>query len=323
MRKRLYYFDQETCNYKPYKLSPLKRFFNISGIILLCLGIGLGGSLLYSKYFPSLKERQLTEQNHKLSESFTALNQEVQRVDKLLNILAERDDNIYRVIFEVEPLQNSSRNLNIGGNIDLKSYRNLTISQNIKQLNQKLNKLKHKVYTQSKSYDELLNLARNKQKLISSIPAIQPISNKDLTRLASGFGNRIHPIYKVKRMHTGCDFSAPNGTPIYATGDGKVITAKRRGGYGRTIEIRHGSGYVTRYAHLSKYDVRVGQRVKRGQLIGKVGNSGLSVAPHLHYEVLYKGRAVNPVNYFHNDLTPEQYEKLLQLAVVENQSLGY
>lgn len=323
MNKKRYYFDQESCSYKAYKPSPLQSFYKIGGIILFCLAVGVGVSMFYSQYFPSFKERQLTKENRKLTDSFTALSQEVEELHKLTNILAERDDNIYRIIFEVEPLQNGSRNLNVGGGIDLKSYRNATISQSIKYLKQELNKLKYKAYIQSKSYDELLNLARNKQKLISSIPAIQPISNKDLTRLASGFGRRIHPIYKVKRMHTGCDFSAPTGTPIYATGDGKIITVRRRGGYGRTIEIKHGSGYVTRYAHLSKYDVRIGQKVKRGQLIGKVGSTGLSVAPHLHYEVLYKGRAVNPINYFHNDLTPEQYQKLLEIAMVENQSLGY
>ena len=322
MTKNHYYFDQESCSYKPFKRSFWEIFFNLSGIILLCLGIGFGLSLLYSRYFPSLKERQLLREKEYLSKSFTVLNENMQKISELLQILEERDDNIYRIIFEVDPLK-STRSLNIGGKVDIKTYHNLISAKSIENLKQSVNKLKHKVYIQSKSYDILLNLAKNKQKLMASIPAIQPVANKDLKRLASGFGRRIHPIYKVKRMHTGCDFSAPSGTPIYATGNGKVITVRRKGGYGKTIELKHGSGYITRYAHLSRYEVRVGQKVKRGQLIGKVGNSGLSVAPHLHYEVLYKGKAVNPINYFYNDLSPEQYDQLLKLAAVENQSLGY
>jgi murein DD-endopeptidase MepM/ murein hydrolase activator NlpD len=180
------------------------------------------------------------------------------------------------------------------------------------------------MYIQTKSYDEIMDLARSKNEMLLSIPAIQPIANQNLTRVASGFGMRFHPILKVRRMHTGMDFSAPQGTPIYATGDGTVtLLEKSRLGYGNQIEIDHGFGYVTKYAHLFEFNVKQGQKVKRGQVIGTVGNSGLSVANHLHYEVIYNGKKVDPVNYFFNDLTPQQYQMMLEIASQENQSLGF
>ena len=178
------------------------------------------------------------------------------------------------------------------------------------------------MYIQSTSYDEIVKLANNKEKMFAAIPAIQPVSNKQLIRLASGFGYRIHPVYKVKKFHSGIDFSAPIGTPIYATADGKVSKAKRSGGYGKLVEIDHGFGYKTRYAHMHDFEVRKGQNVKRGQIIGYVGNTGLSTAPHLHYEIVLNNKKINPVNYFFNDLDPDEYEKVLELASIENQSLG-
>jgi len=167
-------------------------------------------------------------------------------------------------------------------------------------------------------------MAQNKDNMWAAIPAIQPILNQELTRLASGFGMRIHPIYKVKKMHEGVDFSAPRGTPIYATGDGKVITVRNMGlkGYGKYVEIDHGYGYVTKYAHMDEFNVRVGQEIKRGECIGYVGNSGSSTAPHVHYEVIKDDKNINPALYFFQDISPEEYEKLLELASIENQSLS-
>jgi len=190
---------------------------------------------------------------------------------------------------------------------------------------QKVDQLKKKMYIQTKSYDEILDMAKNKSELLASIPAIQPIANEELTRLASGFGRRWHPIYKVKKMHWGCDFSAPRGTPVYATGDGvisRTVKSNRALGYGNFIEIDHGYGYETLYAHMHSFAVKRGQRVKRGELIGYVGNTGGSTAPHCHYEVIKDGKRINPVKYFFHDITDEEYNKLLELASVENQSLG-
>ena len=186
-----------------------------------------------------------------------------------------------------------------------------------------VDKLRRKMYIQSKSYDDILELADNKAKMFAAIPAIQPVSNKELIRLASGFGYRIHPVYKVKKLHTGIDFSAPIGTPIYATADGKVSLVKVRfSGYGKLVEIDHGFGFKTRYAHMHEFAVKEGQKVKRGQVIGYVGNTGLSTAPHLHYEVIKGNSKINPVHYFFNDLNPDEYEKVIELSSIENQSLG-
>ena len=190
-------------------------------------------------------------------------------------------------------------------------------------LNEKVDLLRRKLYIESKSQDEVVKLAEKKEKLYAAIPAIQPVSNKQLHALASGFGWRTHPIYKVKKMHTGIDFAASIGTPIYATADGTIAEVSVKfSGYGKMVEVDHGFGYRTRYAHMHEFAVRSGQNVKRGDLIGYVGNTGLSTAPHLHYEVLINGSQVDPVHYFYNDLTAAEYEKVLELASIENQSLG-
>jgi len=187
----------------------------------------------------------------------------------------------------------------------------------------KIESLKKQMYIQTKSYDEIVLLAKNKDQMYASIPAIQPVTNKELTRLASGFGRRIDPIYKVRRMHYGVDFSAPRGTPVYTTGDGVVKKVKTNyGGYGKEILIDHGYGYVTRYAHLSEFNIKKGQKVKRGECIGYIGSTGKSTAPHLHYEVIKDKRKVNPVHYFYNDLNEKEYQKILELSSIENQSLG-
>jgi len=193
----------------------------------------------------------------------------------------------------------------------------------ILKLHTAVDRLRRKVYIESKSQDEVVQLAENKEKLFAAIPAIQPVANKELIALASGFGMRIHPVYKVKKMHTGVDFAAAIGTPIYATADGLVdLVEVNFSGYGKSIGIDHGFGYRTRYAHMHGFAVRQGQRVKRGELIGYVGDTGLSTAPHLHYEVFINGVHVNPIHYFFNDLNPAEYEKLIELASIENQSLG-
>ena len=186
----------------------------------------------------------------------------------------------------------------------------------------KIDKLKKQMYIQTKSYDDILQMAKNKSEMLMSIPSIQPIPNKDLKRLASGYGMRIHPLLKIRRMHAGCDFSAPQGTPIYATGDGTIIRARREGALGNAVIIDHGYGYVTKYGHMSKFAVRQGQKVKRGEIIGYVGNTGLSAAPHCHYEVWKDNKHVNPVYYFYNDVTDNEFDELLELASMENQSLG-
>ncbi|MEJ2005908.1 MAG: M23 family metallopeptidase, partial [Cyclobacteriaceae bacterium] len=229
------------------------------------------------------------------------------------------------VVLGSEPIDPSIRNAGIGGADRYREIRNTDFDNKdvVLDLKENVDKLRRKMYIQSKSYDEIAELAESKEKLFAAIPAIQPVSNKELIRLASGFGYRTHPVYKVRKMHTGIDFSAPLGTPIYATADGTIIKAQVRfSGYGKVLEIDHGFGYKTRYAHMQEFAVQRGQKVKRGQIIGYVGNTGMSTAPHLHYEVLKNDEQINPVHYFFNDLNAEEYEKVIELASIENQSLG-
>jgi murein DD-endopeptidase MepM/ murein hydrolase activator NlpD len=228
-------------------------------------------------------------------------------------------------VLGAEPIDKNIREAGIGGTDRYEDIRkkNIIHKDLIIKLNGGVDKLRRKVYLETKSQDEVVKLARDKEKMFAAIPAIQPISNKQLISLASGFGYRIHPVYKVMRMHQGIDFAAPIGTPIYATADGHVMTVEFSfSGYGKMVEINHGFGYKTRYAHMHGFAVGVGQKVKRGELIGYVGSTGLSTAPHLHYEVHINNIAKNPVYYFFNDLNSEEYEKILKLAAIENMSLG-
>jgi murein DD-endopeptidase MepM/ murein hydrolase activator NlpD len=253
------------------------------------------------------------------------LNKEVSKLDNELAHLEHRDDNIYRAVLGAEPIDKSVREAGIGGvdrYEDIKK-KDLVHEDFLIKLHERVDKLKRKVYIESKSQDDVIALAENKEKLFAAIPAIQPVANKELIALASGFGMRIHPVYKVRKMHTGVDFAAAIGTPIYATADGIIDKLEVSfSGYGKQLEIDHGFGYRTRFAHMHGFAVRYGQKVKRGDLIGYVGETGLSTAPHLHYEVFVNGIHVNPIHYFFNDLNAKEYEKVIELASIENQSLG-
>jgi murein DD-endopeptidase MepM/ murein hydrolase activator NlpD len=253
---------------------------------------------------------------------FQILNDRMGQMQTLLDEMAERDDDIYRVIFESEPISKSVRQAGFGG-IDryskLEGYNN---SDLLVSTTKKMDIIASQIYVQSKSFDEVYEMARNKEKMLASIPAIQPVNNKNLKHLSSYYGYRIDPIYKVSKFHAGVDFSAPQGTEVYATGNGKVIASeKSKTGYGNTIEIDHGFGYITFYAHLKDFKVRKGDEVKRGQVIGTIGNTGKSTSPHLHYEVKKNGRNVNPIYHFFNDLSPEEYDRLLELSKQPSQSL--
>jgi hypothetical protein len=281
--------------------------------------------VLFSTYFESPKEMLLTKENQELKIYYDLLEKELGNLDGMMAALQKRDDNVYRVIFEADPIPESIRQAGTGGSEKYKEIleNDLVNEEMIIQALGKVDQIKRQMYIQTKSYDEILQMARNKSKLLAATPAIQPVANKELTRLASGFGMRIHPIYKVKMMHFGVDFTAPRHTPIYSTGDGVVERVIRSfGGYGKQVVINHGFGYKTRYAHMQDFNVKKGDRVKRGDMIGTVGNSGLSTAPHLHYEILKDNKKVNPVNYFYMDLNDEEYEKILELASIENQSLS-
>jgi murein DD-endopeptidase MepM/ murein hydrolase activator NlpD len=243
------------------------------------------------------------------------------QISNVLNDIQQRDDNIYRVIFEADPIPKSIREAGFGGVNRYAKLEGYSNSDLVIETATKLDKISKKLYVQSKSYDKIIEMAKNKQKYFSCIPAIAPISDNALIRFASGFGFRIHPIYKTRKMHTGIDLTAPTGTKIYATGDGKVVKAGlSKGGYGQRVIIDHDYGYKTVYAHLSKIIVRRGQKINRGELIGLVGSTGVSTAPHLHYEVRRYNKPVNPINYYFNDITPSEYDKMILVSSRKNQS---
>lgn len=325
MARIKYYYDTETCKYERVKTKKSDIIINALGIFSLTLAMAVGLLILYSNYFESPKELILKNEVNELKYYYSKLNEDLVTMDKTLKGLEHRDDNIYRVVLGAEPIDKSVRDAGVGGidrYAEIRS-KNIEHEELIVELFEKADKLKRKLYIESKSQDEVVQLAENKEAMFAAIPAIQPIANKQLIALASGFGMRIHPVYKVRKMHTGIDFAAPIGTPIYATADGKIEEVSVKfSGYGKMIVIDHGFGYKTRYAHMHEFAVRQGQSIKRGELIGYVGDTGLSTAPHLHYEVMMNGVLINPVHYFFNDLSPAEYEKMVELASVENQSLG-
>jgi murein DD-endopeptidase MepM/ murein hydrolase activator NlpD len=325
MARIKYHYDTETCKYERVKTKTSDIVINTLGIFSLTLALAIGLLALYNNYFESPKELVLKNEVKEMEFYYENLRKEVDKLHSQLAGIDQRDDNIYRVVLGAEPLEKSIRDAGVGGSDRYADIRekNIIHEDVILKLHESVDKLRRKVYIESKSQDEVVQLAENKEKLFAAIPAIQPVANKELLALASGFGMRVHPIYKVKKMHTGVDFAATIGTPIYATADGLIDKMEVNfSGYGKMIEIDHGFGYRTRYAHMHGFAVRHGQHVKRGELIGYVGDTGLSTAPHLHYEVFINGAYVNPIHYFFNDLNAEEYEKLIELASVENQSLG-
>src|SRR3989337_223738 len=325
MARIKYYYDTETCKYERVRTRKSDIVLNALGFLSLTVMMAVGLLILYDNYLDSPKELILKNEVKEMEFYYNKLNKDVESLSQILDNIEQRDDNIYRVVLGAEPIEKSVRDAGIGGADRYADIRKKNISHSdlVISLHERVDKVRRKLYIESKSQDEVVQLAEKKEKLFASIPAIQPIANKQLIALASGFGLRIHPGYKVKKMHNGIDFAASIGTPIYATADGSVSKVEVRfSGYGKVVEIDHGFGYRTRYAHMHDFAVKKGQHVKRGDLIGYVGNTGLSTAPHLHYEVFINDQRVDPVHYFFNDLTAAEYEKILELASAENQSLG-
>jgi murein DD-endopeptidase MepM/ murein hydrolase activator NlpD len=321
MAKVKYYYDTKTLSYKRIKLSRMNKVRNLFYFLIGSAFTGLVMVIIFFQFFDSPKEKILNREIKQLSSQYEVVQDKLQQVELVLDDIQERDDNIYRVIFEADPIPKSIRKAGYGGvnrYQDLSGYNNAEL---IISTAKKIDQITKQLYIQSKSFDNIIELAKNKADMLASMPAIQPVSNKDLSRMASGYGYRIHPIYKTKKFHAGMDFSAKTGTPIYATGDGKISKVRKsRRGYGNHVIIDHGFGYKTLYAHMSRYIVKRGQKVNRGDVIGYVGSSGTSVAPHLHYEVHKDGKKINPINFYYNDLTPDQYEKILELSSKSNQS---
>lgn len=321
MPKSNYKFDPDRLSYDKVTLSPKQKigqFFKQLAAITVIASIIL---IMLSFFFDTPGERMQKRENQQLLLQYKLLNNELDRMENTMNQIKERDDNIYRVIFNAEPIPPGKRIGGYGGSNKYKNLDGYSNSEIVIETTKKIDQLKYKLGIQWRSYEEVVSLAQEKEKFLSSIPAISPVSDKDLTRFASGYGYRIHPIYRTRKMHTGIDLTAPTGTPVYSTGDGKIIKAGYTpGGYGKRIIIDHGYGFKTLYAHLHEVNVKVGQKIKRGELIGKVGNTGRSTAPHLHYEVRKNNKTENPVNYYYNDLTPEQYEEVIKVSSRMNMS---
>lgn len=325
MSKIKYYYDTETCKYERVKVKKRDVVINAMGFLTLSMALAIGILLVLSNYFDSPKEQALKKENEDLKLYYELMQEQLGSMDEMLAVLQEKDDYVYRTVFEAEPIPTTVREAGSGGVLKYRKLleSNLDNKDLVVSTLERLDRVKKKMYIQTKSYDEVLELAKNKDAYYAAMPAIQPVSNKELRRLSSGYGLRTDPILKVKKMHYGIDFSAERGTPIYATADGTVAAAQRNfGGLGNYVKIDHGFGFETIYGHMSRFIVKSKQKVKRGQVIGYVGNTGKSTAPHVHYEVHINNKTVNPVNYFYMDLDAKEYEEILRLASIENQSLG-
>jgi len=283
--------------------------------------MGLIFFALYLTFFDTPLTRKLRDENDQLKNQYQILQKHSEDIKDVLIDLRQRDNNLYRAILQAEPIPDSINDAtlaNTGRYAFLSAMKDADLMINTSQQVDKLSKM---TYIQSKSYDELLGLVKNKEIRLLSIPAIQPIMNKDLRSTASGYGRRIDPIYRVPTFHSGMDFTARIGTDVYATGEGRISFAGWKRGYGNLVEIDHGYNYKTWYAHLNDTKVRTGQKVVRGEVIGTVGTSGKSTGPHLHYEVHYRGEAVNPTNYYFLDLSPDEYDKMIQISSNFGQTL--
>ena len=324
MSKVKYYYDPETLSYRPIEITNKKRISNIVLFILASFVFGLSSLLilLNSDWIntPAEISQKRALDNYELQ--FEILNKKLNQIEAVVANIEERDNNIYRVYFEASPIPEAQRSAGFGGVNRYKDLEGFDNSELIINTTKRLDILSKQTVVQSRSLDEIERLAANKAALLEAIPSIQPIKNQDLTRMASGYGYRIDPFTKKRRFHYGMDFSAKRGTPVYATGNGIVKRADNRSsGYGKHIRIDHGFGYISLYAHLNKYNVRRGQRVKRGDIIGYVGNTGRSVGPHLHYEIFKDKKKINPLNFYYGNLSQKEFDALLTQSRQENQSM--
>ena len=324
MSKVKYYYDPETISYRPIGVTNKNRISNFVLFILSSFLLGLFSLLilLNSDWIntPAEMAQKRLIQNYELQ--FDILNKKLTQIESVVDNIEERDNNLYRVYFEASPIPEAQRRAGFGGVNRYKDLEGYDNSELIINTSKRLDILSKQTVVQSRSLDEIERLASNKAALLEAIPSIQPIKNKDLTRMASGYGYRNDPFTKKRRFHWGMDFTAKKGVPVYATGNGVVKRADNRAsGYGNHIRIDHGFGYVSLYAHLSKYNVRRGQKVKRGDLIGYVGNTGRSVGPHLHYEIFKDKKRINPLNFYYGNLSQKEFDVLVTQAKQENQSM--
>ena len=321
MKKIKYFYNTNTLRYEkletPLRVTLLRVLGFISAAIVTAIIIV---SIAY-RYFPSANEKRLMQQNEELTNRLVVIYEQTRKLNEQMALLEKKDNEVYRAIFEANPIPDSARAKEMEMQKELQLVMGMRSDELEQSINSSISNLNQRLDVQEQSYAQITNFIKNKEDLLASTPAIQPLSNKDLKRVASGFGYRIDPVYKTVKFHQGLDFTAPTGTPIYASANGVVKTAGNLGtGYGIHVVINHGYGYQTLYGHMVKVKVRPGQKVVRGEIIGYVGNTGKSTGPHCHYEVHKNGRPLDPVYFFHNDLTPEQFDRILKMASVGNQS---
>jgi murein DD-endopeptidase MepM/ murein hydrolase activator NlpD len=320
MAKVKYYYDADTLSYRKIDVKKSDYYKKTVFGVLAVLLTAFIGFIIFSQFIMSPNERAVNRENENLQLNLDLFSKRIAESSAVLNHLQERDNNIYRMYFEANPIPNEQRKAGFGGVNRYKSLEGYDNSKMIKQLTKDIDILSKQLVIQSKSLDEIVILAKEKEEMLAAIPAILPVKLVDLTRMASGYKWRMHPILKIRKFHKGMDFTAPMGTPIYASGNGIVIRSNRSATYGRVVYIDHGYGYKTIYAHMSKIKAKRGQNVKRGDLIGYVGNTGRSVSAHLHYEVHKNGKALNPINFYYGDLTPEEFTAMQKASEEEGQS---
>ncbi len=321
MKKIKYFYNTNTLRYEKL-VTPLR--VKLLRVFSFLAAVSVAGFLFMQvsyRYFPSANEKKLVNENSRLKDSYGILNAELKRMDNQLHEIEKRDNQVYRSIFEASPIPDSARAKMMEKQEEDKLVASMSENELNSSIIQQINQLRNRLYAQTVSFTAIEGMVKNKEALLAATPAIQPVSNKDLSRMASGFGYRIDPVYKTTKMHAGLDFAAPQGTPIYATADGVVTLAGNTGnGYGNHVVINHGYNYETLYGHMVRVKVRQGQKVNRGEVIGWVGSTGKSTGPHCHYEVHKNGTPVDPIYFFYNDLTPEQFDRMLKMAATGNQS---
>jgi murein DD-endopeptidase MepM/ murein hydrolase activator NlpD len=321
MKKVKYYYNTHTLRYEKLVVPLRVKLLRVLGFIAAAIVTALIIVAFAFRFLDSPKEKLLRMQYERSQEDLQLISGRVKEVETKLRQLEVRDNEVYRTIFEATPIPDSARQKQLEMENEIRLVSSMDDNELAYSIFNTLNVISARIESQEKSYKEIEGMLRNKEKLLASTPAIQPVANKDLKRVASGYGSRIDPVYKTIKFHAGLDFAAPQGTPIYATADGRVTTAGNTGnGFGNHVEINHGYGYETLYGHMFRIKVRSGQVVKRGEVIGWVGSTGKSTGPHLHYEVHKGGRPLDPIYFFYNDLTPEQYQQILKLATSSNQS---
>jgi murein DD-endopeptidase MepM/ murein hydrolase activator NlpD len=322
MKKIKYFFNTHTLRFEKIEVPLRVRLLQLFGFIAASIVTGIIIVILIFQYIDSPKEKLLRQQNDSYKESYSVLQERVKQLELQMSELENRDNDVYRSIFEADPIPDSARVKEMEAKKEVRLIQNLSNTDLIKNMIGQLNNLSLRMAYQGTSFVEITNMVKNKEKLLKAIPAIQPVSNKNLNRIGGSFGYRVDPVYKDFRFHQGLDFTAPSGTPIYATADGVVQAAGfSTDGYGNKVVINHGYGYQTLYGHMVRVKAKQGQSVKRGEVIGYIGSTGKSTGPHCHYEVIKRGIKVDPVYYFYNDLTPAQFDRLLKAAANNKQSL--